>query len=333
MSSRRFHHQRKLLPVLALSAFLLTLTLATLTLATASHVTPTNEWINLFSDHSVAGGFQARSLSPGAVIAVFDPDGVQCGEFTVVNPGQYGLMPCYRDDETTPGDEGPQPGDPLFFTVDGSPATPQPISRNGTPVPPDTAITWTEHGDRWQVDLYLPPEPQIGGWVFHDRNGDGIYQPWLGEEGIGGVTLALNNGRTTDSGCCGWYTFRVQPGTYLLTETQPVGWSSTSPDMVPVYLGPDQVVQVDFGEVPATPTPTLTPSPTATPTATSTSTSTPSPTVTATATASPTPTRTATPIPTETSTPTTSPTPTLTASPTLSPRPVSYRQFLPLVRR
>lgn len=150
-----------------------------------------------------------------------------------------------------------------------------------------------------------PPQSEIGGWVFDDRNADGKYQPWAGEAGIGNVTLTLSGGRTTTSGCCGWYAFLIrQPGTYAVTQIQPAGWTSTTPDQRTVTVPRLGVtVQVDFGEIRSTPTPTNTPTPTSTPTATATS------------------------------TPTMTPSPTATATPTPTDIPVRPRAYLPLILR
>jgi len=119
-------------------------------------VIPTNEWINLYSANSTANG---QPVQVGAVVAVFDPQGVQCGQFVVSASSKYGLMPCYRDDASTPAvDEGAEPGDTLSFTIDGVAAMPQARSLNSVPVDPDTIVTWTQNLDRWEVDLNAPPQ-------------------------------------------------------------------------------------------------------------------------------------------------------------------------------
>lgn len=124
--------------------------------APAPDVTPTNEWLNLFSASSTANG---QALQVDAVVAVFDPQGVQCGEFVVNTTGKYGMMPSYRDDTTTPDvDEGAEPGDILSFTIDGAAAIPRARSLNGVAVDPDTVVTWTANLNRWEVDLNVPPQ-------------------------------------------------------------------------------------------------------------------------------------------------------------------------------
>ncbi len=120
------------------------------------------EWVNFFSSNTTT--FLGQPVPVGAVIAAFDPQGVQCGEFTVVAEGKYGLMACYRDDPATPEDEGPQPGEPISFKINGLPATPVPRSLNGAPIPPSTTVTWTGFSDLWEVDLQVL-----------DSDGDGIF--------------------------------------------------------------------------------------------------------------------------------------------------------------
>lgn len=118
------------------------------------------EVVNFFSGHTT---FFGEPVPVGTTIAAFDPDGVQCGEFVVHTAGEYGLLSCSRDDPATAVDEGAEPGDRIFFTIGGLPAAATPVSFNGNPVPPDTTVTWTSNGDRWEVDLSVA-----------DADGDGI---------------------------------------------------------------------------------------------------------------------------------------------------------------
>jgi hypothetical protein len=139
---------------------------------------PAPEWVNFFSSNTT---FLGQLVPVGAVIAAFDPQGVQCGQFTVKFQGKYGYLACYRDDPVTPEDEGPLPGETIFFTINGLPATPVPKSLNGNPVPPSTTVTWTSLGDRWEVDLVVPrpPGPPVGG-VIVPVNRLELLSPWLG---------------------------------------------------------------------------------------------------------------------------------------------------------
>jgi hypothetical protein len=106
--------------------------------------------VDIYSTHST---FDGQSLQPGDVVAVFDPQGVQCGKIVARTEGKYGLMPCYGDDSSTPEDEGAVAGDILHFTINGFDATATAITHNGESVTPDTAVIWNQRGERWQVDL------------------------------------------------------------------------------------------------------------------------------------------------------------------------------------
>jgi hypothetical protein len=118
----------------------------------------TNIQVDFYSPNSTVLG---NPVPVGAYVAVFDPQGAQCGQFTVERAGWYGILPCYGDDPTNGGDEGPVPGQLLNFTINGAAATPRPVTRNGTPVPVGTPVTWTQDRDLLQVDLLLPPRPPV----------------------------------------------------------------------------------------------------------------------------------------------------------------------------
>ena len=79
------------------------------------------------------------------------------------------------------------------------------------------------------------------------------------------------------SGANGWYQLSgLPPGSYTVTEDQPVGYVSTSPDTVAVGVPEGLAVIVNFGEQAWT----ATPPPTSTATPTASATATPSPTAT-----------------------------------------------------
>jgi protocatechuate 3,4-dioxygenase beta subunit len=116
------------------------------------------------------------------------------------------------------------------------------------------------------VDLPLTnANNTLGGFAYIDLNNDGVKQ--MGEPGIPGVNLTLNNGgftttATTDAN--GFYIFiNVPNGTFTLTETQPVGYNqgkttigsaggtSTTPDVVTsiVLGGSNNASGYNFGEL------------------------------------------------------------------------------------
>ncbi|MGC8839311.1 MAG: hypothetical protein ACP5UM_12945, partial [Anaerolineae bacterium] len=289
-------------------------------------LTPTNQWVNFYGVNSTLGG---APLPVGAVVAAYDPDGVQCGAFTVVSPGQYGVMAVYADDPFTPEDEGAEPGDPISFTVNGIPAA---------PMGPDLPV-WTSNGDLRHVELEAPPSgstptPTATATVFgtatptptptstaiHPTN------QWISFYGLN----SLLNGNPFPLGTyveawdpdgvrCGEFTV-VLTGTYGLMAVYaddpltPVDEGAVPGDtitftvngLVATPMGPDSPVWTITGDVLHVELSAW--APTSTPTPTDTATATRTPTATATATATQTPT--ATPTPTETQTPTLTPTPT-----------------------
>jgi large repetitive protein len=97
----------------------------------------------------------------------------------------------------------------------------------------------------------------VAGRVFLDRNKDGIQQP--DEPGIPGVTLTLTpvgGGApvTVVTDANGNYTFgNVPAGDYTITETQPDGLGSSTPNIIPVKVTAGSVTPAvnNFGDTPA----------------------------------------------------------------------------------
>ena len=91
----------------------------------------------------------------------------------------------------------------------------------------------------------------ISGNVWNDENGNGVND---GEPSLPDVTVCLLQGdsqvacTTTDSN--GDYTFPdVPPGDYTVVENDPPGFTSTTPNTIPVTVGPGEVVEdVDAGD-------------------------------------------------------------------------------------
>ncbi|MDR8391075.1 T9SS type A sorting domain-containing protein [Aliifodinibius sp. S!AR15-10] len=108
----------------------------------------TDEWVSFYSNDGLL--IYGEAVPAGAVVQVYDPDGVLCGQYTTEKAGSYGLMQVYADDPGTDIDEGAKPGDPLTFKVSGLHATPQ----------GQGSATWTSNGDQIELDL------EIGGAVI-----------------------------------------------------------------------------------------------------------------------------------------------------------------------
>lgn len=86
----------------------------------------------------------------------------------------------------------------------------------------------------------------IRGTVYDDFNGDGERQG--GEAGIQDVLVTLNTGAQKLTTATGQYSFRVDPGSYTVTEIDPTGYTSTTPNSVPVTVTKGSVAGADFGD-------------------------------------------------------------------------------------
>ncbi len=89
----------------------------------------------------------------------------------------------------------------------------------------------------------------ILGTVFDDVSGDGVQQ--LSELGLGGVTVSLSDGQSTTTNPNGGYTFAVdQAGPLQVTEADPSGYHSTTPNIVTVDVAAPtgQVYTVNYGD-------------------------------------------------------------------------------------
>jgi len=89
---------------------------------------------------------------------------------------------------------------------------------------------------------------KIFGTVYNDKNCNGERNG--GDKGIGGVTLTLNPGAVvTVTNPGGNYKFEnLSAGTYTVTETDPAGYCSTTPNMRTVILVKKNVHDQDFGD-------------------------------------------------------------------------------------
>jgi len=106
----------------------------------AAQVVPTNRWVSVYSEFSL---FNGQPVPVGAVIEVYDAQGILCGSAEVPDPGRFGFIPVYGDDPRTVGiDEGAEPGDTLFFRIDGF------FTRSAGSVP-----IWEDHGTTLPVQL------------------------------------------------------------------------------------------------------------------------------------------------------------------------------------
>jgi hypothetical protein len=98
------------------------------------------EWVNFYGGVLMPDG---RPAPYGTVIDAYDSGGVRCGSYYVTRPGEYGLMPVYRDDQSTAAHDGANPGDHMRFFINGTPAA---------VLGPDDPV-WSNHSDIRHVNL------------------------------------------------------------------------------------------------------------------------------------------------------------------------------------
>ena len=92
----------------------------------------------------------------------------------------------------------------------------------------------------------------IYGKVYQDVDGDGAPDP--GESGIPRVEIRLTGqSRSVLTDNFGMFFFPLPAGTYSLTEVDPPGFTSTTPNLASVTLAPGQMAVVNFGDLSTTP--------------------------------------------------------------------------------
>ncbi|MBN2184214.1 MAG: VCBS repeat-containing protein [Candidatus Krumholzibacteriota bacterium] len=105
-------------------------------------------------------------------------------------------------------------------------------------------------------DISDLPSGVIYGMVFEDDDKNGIIDG--GEAGIEGALISLDSGEQIYSDENGYYAFTVPQGNYTVVETDPSGYSSTTPnsDVANIFAAGDTVT-INFGDFAGATTGTL----------------------------------------------------------------------------
>jgi hypothetical protein len=98
-----------------------------------------------------------------------------------------------------------------------------------------------------------PPSTGLSIFKFNDLNGNGVYEPALGESPLAGkqVTITGPNGysNSTSTNWAGLIILTgLVPGTYIVTETVLPGWTTPNPQTVTVLAG--NMTPVKFADKP-----------------------------------------------------------------------------------
>lgn len=96
-----------------------------------------------------------------------------------------------------------------------------------------------------------PNDGGITGEKYGDLNGNGKRDD--GEPGLEGWTIKLDNGQSTTTDENGFYSFALQPGSYVVSEVQQAGWTQSYPasGTHSVTVEPGIYLEgIDFGNVP-----------------------------------------------------------------------------------
>ncbi|MDA1053286.1 MAG: carboxypeptidase regulatory-like domain-containing protein [Planctomycetota bacterium] len=168
-------------------------------------------------------GVSAPGLA-NVLVTLLDAEGTTVATTRTNSNGEYsfgGLLPgIYSIVEHTP--TGLIDGDEHLGNVNGQSVGT--ISQNDT----FAAIVLTSGQLGVDYDFCEHQPASLAGNVYHDRDNDGTLEP--GDEGIGGVRVALRNAggtvvATTLTAPDGSYEFTgLAAGTYAVTEQQPIGW-------------------------------------------------------------------------------------------------------------
>ncbi|MGH2571286.1 MAG: SdrD B-like domain-containing protein [bacterium] len=88
----------------------------------------------------------------------------------------------------------------------------------------------------------------IKGTVYVDADGDGVLD--VAEPGLADVAIYLSTGEKVLTDKDGGYLFETPAGVYSITEWDPDGYSSSTPNVVTaIAVLPNEVLVVDFGDV------------------------------------------------------------------------------------
>jgi uncharacterized repeat protein (TIGR01451 family) len=137
----------------------------------------------------------------------------------------------------------------ITATVNARPITNNAEVTASSATDPDSTVNnGIGNGEDDQASASLPGN-NIGGTVFEDQNHNGVRE--AGEPLLSGVTITLTGttGLTTTTDTNGAYSFNnLSPGAYTVTETDPSGYVSSTPNTFGITLVNTNAAVPDFGD-------------------------------------------------------------------------------------
>src|SRR6266545_467947 len=185
----------------------------------------------VFSDLNGDGALNGGESGLGGVtIELLDSSGTVVATTSTAGNGSYLFS------GVTPGNDTVRETDPTGYVSTSANSVPVNVAPGGA--------ANANFGDQQQST--------ISGTVFSDLNGDGTLD--TGEIGIGGVTIELVDANgiviaTTTTLADGSYSFTgVVAGNYTVRETDPSGYSSTTPNTVALSVGAGSTGTANLGD-------------------------------------------------------------------------------------
>ncbi len=137
----------------------------------------------------------------------------------------------------------------IVYTVLVAPDAIDPL-KNVASIRSTTADLTLENNQDIEHTLISSPNlANIYGWVYEDTNGNEVKDP--GENGIPDVVITMDSVVTNTTAEDGWYNFITDvEGDHILLETDPAGYTSTTPNEVQVFVSLGNSYRVDYGDFP-----------------------------------------------------------------------------------
>ncbi len=159
-------------------------------------------------------------------------------------PVQTGQMLTWTTPVLLAGENGA-----IVYTVLVDPDASDPLE-NVAGISSTTADLALDNNQDIEHTLISSPDlANIYGWVYADTNGNAVKDP--GENGIPDVVIMMDGVMTTTTATDGWYNFITDvEGNHILVETDPAGYTSTTPNEVQVFVSLGNSYRVDYGDYP-----------------------------------------------------------------------------------